>query len=445
MITKAIILIPPQTESLIHTQRMSPLTYVGGLPVITRILYNAQWAGISEGIVLSWKGWEEVGKKISTDPKNVSFTWAAHPYAASDTEEKDKLLEVVSSPFILLSSQWLLDRTVLKELCAKGDEQGQQVTIDYKDYYPADVAPPAAVLQSGNQTDADIVHLLKSGGDYTDLVRRLRGRLSIASQVTTYGPPSLIKVHTKDDRQLAEQHLMKGLIKSTESFMSRAIERKISLAITKRLIYTRVRPNQISIFSILIGLASAMFFLAESWVAHAAGALLLLASSILDGCDGEVARLRYEESKAGSWIDFLGDNLVHMVVFLSIGLGLYNHGHGLVYLVLGIIAAAGTLASASMVFIRVFLMSKGGVISFATPVRLEEMEQVAEAMRKRIEFADKISNRDFIWIILVASVTGYLWVWAWLCGLGVLFYFFYLLGLYLKMRSVPSTSHGAYA
>jgi len=98
-----------------------------------------------------------------------------------------------------------------------------------------------------------------------------------------------------------------------------------------------------------------------------------------------------------------------------------------------------------MVFFRVFLKTKGRIISFATPVRIEEMEQAGDDLRRRIEFADKISNRDFIWIILAASLTGYLWLWAWLCGVGVLFYFFNLLTLYLKMRSVPSPSRGACA
>ena len=441
-ITRAIVIVPPRTESLVHRQDMDPLGYVGGLPVITRITYTAQWAGISEGLVLSWGGWPELGKRLASDPKNTAFQWAEHPLGETDEAAKERLSQIVRSRFLLISSQWILDRSAVRELCERA-ANGEDGGIDFQDPYPESILPPAVAIDGS--TDTEIARILASGAEISELARLLRHTLSRSKRVVRLGPPKLIKVHRREDRQEAERHLFEGLVKPTESFMSRRIERKISLALSRRLIYTKIAPNQISVFSILVGLLSGLFFVAESRALHVTGALLLLFSSILDGCDGEIARLRFEESKAGSWIDFLGDNLVHMVVFFCIGLGLYAHGYGVAYLVLGILGSAGTLASASMVFFRVFLKTKGRIISFATPVRIEEMEQAGDDLRRRIEFADKISNRDFIWIILAASLTGYLWLWAWLCGVGVLFYFFNLLTLYLKMRSVPSPSRGACA
>lgn len=442
MITRAIVIVPPRTESLVHRQDMDPLGYVGGLPIVTRITYTAQWAGISEGLVLSWGGWPEIGKRLGSDPKNTAFQWAEHPLRETDEAAKERLSQMVKSRFLLISSQWILDRSALKELCERASH-GEEGGMDFQDPYPESILPPAVVIDGTR--DTEIARLLVSGGEISELALLSRDALSRSRRVVRLGPPTLIKVHTKGDRHEAERHLFEGLVKPTESFMSRHIERKISLALSRRLIYTSITPNQISVFSILIGLLSSLFFVAESRALHVTGAVLLLLSSILDGCDGEIARLRFEESKRGSWIDFLGDNLVHMVVFFCIGWGLYARGSGVAYLVLGILGAVGTLASASMVFFRVFLKTKGRVISFATPVRIEEMERAGDDLRKRIEFTDKISNRDFIWIILAASLTGYLWLWAWLCGVGVLFYFFALLTLYLKMRSVPSPSRGACA
>ena len=46
-----------------------------------------------------------------------------------------------------------------------------------------------------------------------------------------------------------------------------------------------------------------------------AGALLFLLHSILDGCDGELARLKFPESRFGGVLDFWGDNVVHSAVF----------------------------------------------------------------------------------------------------------------------------------
>src|SRR5438046_831238 len=51
------------------------------------------------------------------------------------------------------------------------------------------------------------------------------------------------------------------------------------------------------------------------------GALLCLTPSRLDGCDGELARLRFLESRRGAILDFWGDNLVHVAVFGCIAVG----------------------------------------------------------------------------------------------------------------------------
>jgi phosphatidylglycerophosphate synthase len=52
------------------------------------------------------------------------------------------------------------------------------------------------------------------------------------------------------------------------------------------------------------------------------GGALFLLHSILDGCDGELARLRFQESRRGGLLDFWGDNLVHVTVFGAMGIGL---------------------------------------------------------------------------------------------------------------------------
>src|SRR5574337_1058033 len=48
------------------------------------------------------------------------------------------------------------------------------------------------------------------------------------------------------DLNHAEEWLLRGLIKDTEGFMSRHVERKISLAVTRRLVRTDMTPNQMT-------------------------------------------------------------------------------------------------------------------------------------------------------------------------------------------------------
>ena len=104
--------------------------------------------------------------------------------------------------------------------------------------------------------------------------------------------------------------------------MSRHFERKISLAITRRLALTRVTPDMMTVVSVGIGLLGAPFFLSASPVYQLVGALLFLTHSILDGCDGELARLKFMESPHGAILDFWGDNVVHVGVFSCMAVGL---------------------------------------------------------------------------------------------------------------------------
>ncbi|HVQ78134.1 MAG TPA: CDP-alcohol phosphatidyltransferase family protein, partial [Candidatus Binatia bacterium] len=124
------------------------------------------------------------------------------------------------------------------------------------------------------------------------------------------GPAGRFAIGRDGDAAAAEQWLLESLIKPGETFMSRHFERRLSLAVTRRLAPTAVTPNAMSAVMIAIGLLAAPCFLSASPAWQLAGALLFLTHSILDGCDGELARLKFLESPAGAALDFWGDNIV---------------------------------------------------------------------------------------------------------------------------------------
>ena len=104
--------------------------------------------------------------------------------------------------------------------------------------------------------------------------------------------------------------------------MSRHFERRISLAVTRRLAWTSITPNAMTLVSLAVGLSSAPFFLSARPAWQLLGALIFLTHSILDGCDGELARLKFLESPRGAMLDFWGDNVVHVAVFACMAGGL---------------------------------------------------------------------------------------------------------------------------
>jgi phosphatidylglycerophosphate synthase len=73
--------------------------------------------------------------------------------------------------------------------------------------------------------------------------------------------------------------------------------------------------------------------------------LLCLWSSILDGCDGEVARLKLQESAFGCWLETICDYLFYLFLFAGMTIGLWRSSGAGMYLVCGGLLLFGAIAS----------------------------------------------------------------------------------------------------
>jgi len=186
-----------------------------------------------------------------------------------------------------------------------------------------------------------------------------------------------------DGTKAAEAWLLQSLIKDTEGFMSRHVERRISLAITRRLVATSITPNAMTLVSLAVGLLGAPFFLSRDPLLQVAGGLLFLTHSILDGCDGELARLKFLESPGGARLDFWGDNLVHVAVFACMAVGWSMATDAAWPLLLGALAVTGTAAAA-------VLVSRRSAAATASTARL----------------AEAVANRDFIYLVVLLACFG---------------------------------------
>ncbi len=135
-----------------------------------------------------------------------------------------------------------------------------------------------------------------------------------------------IKLENTDDLKKAEKALLNSLIKMEKTLLSgskpayfdgiisRNINRKISLRISKYLASTGITPNQISIISFLISAIGSSLFLLNNHITTLIGGLLIQFSSIVDGCDGEIARLKFMESKYGAWLDGILDRYADFII-----------------------------------------------------------------------------------------------------------------------------------
>jgi phosphatidylglycerophosphate synthase len=195
----------------------------------------------------------------------------------------------------------------------------------------------------------------------------------------------------------AKRWLLNGLIKDTEGLISRHVNRRISLAVSRGLAGTRVTPNAMTGVSVAIGLAGAMLFLSPSKAFGVVGASLFLLHSILDGCDGELARLKFLESRLGGVLDYWGDNIVHAAVFLCLGIGWSRSANALWPLGLGATAAATALLSAALVYHRTMRKPREGPL-------FTSVSRVSGGRLSRV--ADALARRDFIYLVLLLAIVG---------------------------------------
>jgi phosphatidylglycerophosphate synthase len=233
-----------------------------------------------------------------------------------------------------------------------------------------------------------VLKMAGHGAPVDELIAELGGTFPVLERASS--PHERFPIRTRDEVRGAETWLLRSLIKAHEGFMSRHVERRISLALTRWLVRTPVTPNMITVVSVGVGLIGAPFFLSPEPLAQLAGALLFLTHSILDGCDGEIARLKFLESRGGAVLDFWGDNLVHQAIFACMAIGWSLSSHSIWPLLLGALAVAGTLGAAAIASRR-FIAG-------------EALTGAADRTMARL--VEAFSHRDFIYLIAVLAVFG---------------------------------------
>jgi len=152
------------------------------------------------------------------------------------------------------------------------------------------------------------------------------------------------RVNTPGDCQAAERKLDRWLAKPTDGIYAR-LNRRISIPVSRQLIKFPITPNMVSLFTLGVGFASAAYFAFGGYWNTLFGAVLCLCASILDGCDGEVARLKLLESDFGCWLETMCDYLFYLFLFIGMTIGLWRSSGSNTFLALGGLLVFGAMAS----------------------------------------------------------------------------------------------------
>jgi phosphatidylglycerophosphate synthase len=195
----------------------------------------------------------------------------------------------------------------------------------------------------------------------------------------------------EEQAKIAEAKLMEAQAfqtKEEDGFLARHLNRRVSRFISRGLVLTPVTPNQITLVGASIGMAGAFLLSWAGYWPKLIGSLLFLLCIIVDGVDGEIARLKLQATSFGHYLDIITDNIVHIAIFAGITLGLYRDSPNPEYF--GILC---------------FLIGGFGLCGVAVyQCILKRSPDELRQSPQTIRIMALLSNRDFAYIVVALAL-----------------------------------------
>ncbi len=154
-------------------------------------------------------------------------------------------------------------------------------------------------------------------------------------------------------------HFLFGLIrKAQDSWLVRNVNRKVSYPFSRLLLpLAWLSPNMISICVFCIGAFGCFLITTPTYLSAVYGSALLLFAGYLDGCDGEIARIRLESSKLGAWIDTIADEVTTVLSVTCFGIHVWRTYD---YPWLGwVVVVAAVLSAVAVLSVYYYLLTSG--------------------------------------------------------------------------------------
>ena len=344
---KCLILAAGKGSRLKRNGEIKPLIPVLGIPLIERVIHAALEAGVDDFYVVT--GYK--GERVRAFLDRLSNRLKIHITSITNRDwEKDngvsvlKAQKYLSEPFLMLMADHLFDpsiaRKVMEFLLADGsialgvDKNISNSSVDMEDV--TRVMTENGRIRNINKGMAEFsgfdtgvflctpgifntIEQSKEKHNDTTLSGAVRVLAASGRAMAIGVNDSWFDVDDPTALKRAERSLLAKLRdKASDGPVSRYLNRPLSLRITRQLVNYQITPNQISLFSFLCSMTAAGLFMLANYPALLWGGLLAQFASIVDGCDGEVARIKLQNSRYGGWFDAVLDRYAD--AFLLFGL-----------------------------------------------------------------------------------------------------------------------------
>lgn len=358
---------------------IKPLITVLGLPLLERNLLQVLSLSPSEIIVVTghehhaleqWLiDWQKNWPK--TDPlPPIRCIYNAYWNRYDNGYSLKAAAPSIQHPFLLLMADHIYSQELLHALCAQPLEKGQAwLAVDKrlhrKEIDSAD-ATKVCLDATGNITalnknlrqyqgidcgafycHPDIAHhSLTLSPEQSNSLSQIMMSLPSDKRLTAFLHEYYWQdVDTPHDRKNAEQKLLAHAShKDNDGPVARWLNRPLSTRITPLFIRWGWSPNQISFAAFALGLLAAICLAQPNYYWLVLGGVLTQLASIVDGCDGEVARTQYRGTEYGGWLDALLDRYADIALLAALTWHVM-HTHGQIWMWLGITAIAGSFIS----------------------------------------------------------------------------------------------------
>jgi len=349
-----------------------PLIPILGLPLIERVIRTAIEAGVDDFYVVT--GYQGERVQCFLDRLAVLLGISITHLINEDWEKETghsvlKARTYLQEPFLLLMADHLFDPSIARELMALALSDGEIVLgvdgdignalIDMEDVTRVKTKGDKILGIGKGLTDFngfDTGIFLCSPAIFSALERSadISGDATLSGAVKILAAGGKAKAFEIDGRfwididdpaaiDRAEKAILNHLRdKPNDGPVSRHINRPCSVRISRRLVDHQITPNQISLFSFLCSVLAAGLFALEGYFMLLLGGLIAQFASIVDGCDGEVARLKYQSSAYGGWFDAVLDRYADAFLLFGLTWHAYSNKTDGFILLFGFLAIIGS-------------------------------------------------------------------------------------------------------